>query len=233
MIASDFVSAAYLEATGEVFTGVFGDSDASRMLSYGNLHINTWALESDVDWESMYNLGLSAGTIGVLGSYAPFTLPTGILKVSNKANDYLWVADASGNIISRWITVPAYQLKEFTGVNGYCAIQGNSELGFKVVFSVPFTTSSPEYGKTLYVPVYVTPPILVGASDVVPVDDPNWLVFMSAQEWAQPDVTLVQNVPSLVAKATDRMNAMMAENKRIRMLSQQTHATGAARGITW
>ncbi len=235
MTALEFVQLAYQEATGQVFSGVWGDVNASRMLSYGNMHINTWSLEPDVDWESLYNPGLACGTVpaGTPSQPQTITLPTTILKVSNHAHDFVYVLDSSGNIISQWTSVPAWQLKYFNGAPGYVAVLGNSTAGFRLYFSQPFSTTSPEYGNTIYVPSFTIPTPMALSTDPVPVDDPNWLVFMAAQEWAQPDVTLVQNVPSLISKATDRMNAMMMMNQRIRSVSQESVSEGAARGDTW
>ena len=223
---------AYLLAAGSPYTGEPGDTNWTTMLAYFNLCQMVWALEPGGDWDSLYNPQVSAGNITATNT---FNLPDGILKPSNKAHDYVFVICSDGTI-SKFKTVPGPQLKYYSQRKGFVAIVGGSNAGqgpgYQLMFSRAFATTDQEYGGQLYMPAYMTPPTLKGVKGLVSVDDPSWLMYYAAQEWAQVDVTLVQNVPSLIAKATDRMNAMMLNNQRMVTVSQQTAPEGAAQGDT-
>lgn len=270
------IPAAYLLATGNLYTGSPGDANWLKMLTYFNIVQAVWAKEPGGNWESLYSPGVSAGTVGAVSS---INLPTGLLKPSNKAHDYIyitglggaaaWVSGTTynagtqvsylGNIyqaankitndtvnpsldptnwtlqqppIYKYKTVPGPQLKHYIGQTNICAIAGG-----KILFPQSFTSASPQYGGTLYVPAFMAiTPFAVQASTVTGLltcDDPEWVQYYAAQEWAQVDVTLVQNVPSLIAKATDLMTAMKLDNQRILTLSQQTPLQGGGRGQTW
>jgi hypothetical protein len=140
--------------------------------------------------------------------------------------------------VYKYKTVPGPQLKYYTGTQNVCAI-----IGGQVVFPQPFTNAtsttslSPQIGGTLYVPgfLFITPFAIAQSTvtGLLSVDDPEWVLYYAAQEWAQVDVTLVQNVPSLIAKATDLMTAMKLDNQRIKTLSQQNSLDGAGAGDTF
>lgn len=219
---------AYQIATGNPYTGAPGDTNWLRMLNYFNLVQNVWANEPGGDWESLYSPGVEVGQIT---ADQGFDLPTGILKPSNKAHDYVYITATDGNI-TKYKTVPGPQLKYYDQSQQVCAISGG-----QILFPRAWTATDPEYGGTLFVPAFLsispfrTSPVAMRGA--LTVDDPNWVIYYAAQEWAQPDVTLVQNVPSLIAKATDSMTAMKLNNQRIKTVSQQTPLGGAGNGDTF
>lgn len=270
------IPAAYLLATGNIYTGTPGDSNWLKMLTYFNIVQNVWVKEPGGNWESRYSPGVSAGTITAASSFA---MPATIAKPSNKAHDYVYIAALNGapawvsgttynvgsqvsylglvyqainkitndtvipptdttnwslqpNQIYKYKTVPGPQLKYYIGQNNVCAISGGN-----ILFPQAFKTTDPQYGGTLYVPgfLFITPFAIQQStvSGLLSVDDPEWVLYYAAQEWAQVDVTLVQNVPSLIAKATDLMTAMKLDNQRIKTLSQQNSLSGSGVGDTF
>ncbi len=56
---------------------------------------------------------------------------------------------------------------------------------------------------TLTVPGYYIPDTLVNSTDIIPVDDPNWLVYITASELARNDPANEDKFPSLVGMAND------------------------------
>lgn len=281
MDLSQGIPLAYLYATGTVYKGSPGDANWVKMLSYFIGNILVWAREPGGNWESLYNPGVSVGTVTATDT---FSLPFGILKPSNKAHDYIyvvenstitnphvsaWVSGTSYNAgtqvtystniyqaldnltndtvpppsdplnwalippqISKFRTVPGPQLKYYSGKKGVASISGGS-----IRFSRGFISSDLEYGGTIYLPAFLLPATFklspASTRGAIPVDDPMWLLYYSAQEWAQTDTTLIQNVPSLVAKATESMTGMMLDNQRMKTLSPQTPPEGAAYGDTF
>lgn len=223
---------AYLLAAGSRYTGTPGDTNWLTMLAYFNLSQMVWANEPGGDWNSLYNPQVAVGVVTATNTFA---MPDGVLRPSNKAHDYIFVICTDGTI-KKFKTVPGPQLKYYSQRKGFVAVIGGSQAGqgpgWQLVFSQAFATTDQEYGGQLYLPAYMSPPTLKGIKGLVSVDNPAWLMYYSAQEWAQVDVTLVQNVPSLIAKATDQMNSMKLNNQATVTISQQTAPEGAAQGDT-
>lgn len=215
----------FTTATGRAWTGSVGDSNWSRLLIYIQMNLSGWAHEDGGRWESRYNPGVSSGTITATDT---FNLPSGLMNVSNKAHDHIYILCTDGSI-SNYTTVPGYQLRNYRTGRRVVSVSGT----FSITFSQPFASSDKEIGGTLFVPAYMEPNVPTAPTDVPQIDDIYWLVFMAAQEWAQPDVTLVQNVPSLISKANNLMTNMKLANQRMRTQSQQSGAQGAGRGETW
>lgn len=58
-------------------------------------------------------------------------------------------------------------------------------------------------GATLYVPGYYIPSNIVASTDLVAVDDPSWLVYITASELARNDPAKDDQHPTLVAMANE------------------------------
>lgn len=173
------------------------------MLGIANMYIDTWANEPGVDWGSTYDPGVS---IGIVTATDTFDLDDSISKISNQPDDYAEITNTDGTI-SKYQTVEPKRLKVYP--NGkYCA-----KIGRSLVFNKPFVSTDLEFGGAITVPSYLFLDHLVSDSDDVPVDDPNWLILMSAAEWTRTDITLAQNYPTLVAEANDAMAGMKIANR--------------------
>lgn len=69
-------------------------------------------------------------------------------------------------------------------------------------------------GGTLQVPGYFVPNNLTSDSDVIPVDDPYWLVYAVASELAFNDLTYADKADSLNTKANNLYIQMASNNRR-------------------
>lgn len=67
-------------------------------------------------------------------------------------------------------------------------------------------------GGTLTLPGYYTPADMADATDFVPVDDPNWLVYITASELARNDPAKEDQYASLLAMANDLYRKMVDAN---------------------
>jgi hypothetical protein len=215
-----FIRAALLKATGSVYTGTPGDDDWTKMLAIGNFCIDVFRDEPGVDWDSTYDPGVDIGTVSATDT---FDLDDSIYKLSKQPDDYVEISRLDG-LTSKYTIVKANQLKRYT-FGKYCA-----KVGLTLKFNKPFTTDDLEYGGTITVPCHIAPEHLVNANDDVPVDNPNWLVLMSAAEWVQSDITLAQNYPGILAQANDAMSAMKQAN---RPQAEYLDKEPAARGTEW
>lgn len=202
MTTSELIATSYLLATGEVSTLSSSDSDWQKLLGYANLYIDNWANEPGVDWASLYDPAVAIGTVSATDSY---DLDDSIRTISNQPDDYVQVTRLDG-WSSSYSTVPPKDLKRFVSGN-YCA-----KVGTTLRFNKPFTADMHEFGGTITIPAYLYPDHLVRDNDSVPVDNPNWLVFMLAAKWVQNDVTLAQNYPQHLSEAADVMKAMKQNN---------------------
>jgi hypothetical protein len=202
LTTAEFVPAAFLKATGQVFTGTSGDEDWVKMLAIGNFCIDLFRDEPGVDWDSTYDPGVDIGTVTATDT---FDLDDSIYKLSKQPDDSVQITHTDSQI-SNYSIVKANQLKRFPD-GKYCA-----KVGATLKFNKAFTSADPEFGGTITVPCHVAPEHLVSDSDDVPVDNPNWLVLMSAAEWVQSDITLAQNYPGILTQANEAMTAMKAAN---------------------
>lgn len=67
-------------------------------------------------------------------------------------------------------------------------------------------------GGVLTVPGYYTPTAITQATDIIPVDDPNWLVYITASELARNDASKEDQFPTLVGMANDLFVRMSNAN---------------------
>jgi len=199
---SQFVPAVYLKATGQIFDGETGDEDWRRILAIANRYIDAWVAEPGVEWESTYTLT----DIGTISTTDLYDLDESIFRVSNDAGDPVVIRNTDGSQ-AKFYLVASNQLGRYTSGNYV------SRFGNQLKFNRTFTSDDIEYGGTIQVPGYVKPDYLVNANDEVPVDDPNWLVLISAAEWARTDLTQAQNYPLLIAEANNAMTAMKQANR--------------------
>lgn len=200
MTALELVQQVILRATGDLYTGSFGDDDSNKVIALANPKIDAWAKEAD--WNSLYDPGVELGTITATDT---FDLDDTIRAISDNPDDYVQIVKTDGNTVN-YQTVPAQDLKRYANGN-YCA-----RIGTSLVFNKAFTADSPEFGGTLKVPAYLYPDHLVNSTDEVPVDDPNWLVAAVAADWVQLDNTLAQNRPDFLAEANDLLTGMKKAN---------------------
>lgn len=201
MTTDVLVSNVLLRATGELSTASFGDDDYSKVVQLANMNIDKWAKETD--WDSLYDPSVNCGSISTKDSY---DLDSSIRVISSRQDDYVQITLSDGQVLN-YQTVQPSELKRYSSGN-YCA-----RIGSTLRFNKSFESDDPAVGGVLTVPAYLYASHLKKANDKVPVDDPNWLVAMTAADWVQSDITLAQNYPGLIAEANDLMVSMMKNNQ--------------------
>lgn len=202
MLVTEFVPRVYYKATGKAATFTTGQDKWLKILAIANTYIDVWQETPGIDWRSLYDRAFSSGKVTATDE---FDLDTDIRKVSLQEGDAIRILKTDGEY-SEYTSVPYDQLKTFPDGN-YCAFMGG-----KLVFNAAFTSASPEFGGTIQIPCYTYANYLVNDSDSVPVDIPNWLVFMTAAEYIRNDITRKADYPNLVAEAEEVMNRMKENN---------------------
>jgi len=101
-----------------------------------------------------------------------------------------------------------------------CYIYGNNP---KVLtFSDPISVTGQLVGGVLTVPACFLPNDLVNATDLIPVDNPEWLVYIVASELARNDPAKDDQFPTLVAMANDLYSKMSIANFNLGFLNGGT-----------
>ncbi len=223
------VSQTYLSATGKTTTLTLGSAKYTKILSLFNIYTQVWANDPETNWSSLRNVFTLASTVSATDTYA---LPASLGKLSDSEGDFVRIYHTDGVTESDYTIVPIDRLyndlptRNNYGIDiigtGTCAVVGQN-----LVFSRAFTSANTQFGGTIKVPGYSIPPTLVSGTDVIRVDDPNWLCFIAAAEYVRTDVTRVGQYPNLIAQATDSMNSM----KLINNSQNETAYRGAFRPL--
>ncbi len=220
MIASEFVAATYLKSERKLPTFVSGSSKWLVILGIANEKIDAWQNEPDADWDSLYNPIYSIGTVSATDTY---DLNDKIRMISQTPGDTVTITHLNSNK-TEYRTIQPADLKRYPTGN-YCA-----KIGKTLVFNKAFKTSDPQFGGTITAPVYIYASHLVNDNDVVPVDDPRWLVTATAAEYNRGDIVKQNQYPTLINEANALMDAMKAANGAE---TEEVERTSVARGSTW
>jgi len=80
--------------------------------------------------------------------------------------------------------------------------------------TISTTSNSQLIGGELKMPGYYKPADMVDSTDIIPVDDPYWLVYAVASELAFNDLTYEDKAPDLNSKANNLYSGMVSDNRR-------------------
>lgn len=165
-----------------------------------NFYKDVWADEPGVQWESLREV-LDIGTVTATDS---FELDD-VGKISKRDGDHVTITHTDGRK-SYYSIVPSTKLRDGHD-ESVCAVQGGS-----LVFEKAFTATSPQFGGTISIPQYTTPPDMTKATDVIPVDNPYYIIYRAAAEYVSNDVTKSYRAPDFIAQATEAMDGMKEAN---------------------
>jgi hypothetical protein len=205
MTTTDFISQAWVKAEGTPFTDPVNSTKWTYLLTLGNYYINSWASQIGVDWAGLYNPTYLIGTVSATDTFDFDN--TEVRKLSQETGDPVRILHADGINYTDYTLIPADQLVRYRDRN-VCA-----RIGGSIKFAQAFTTSDAEYNGKLYAPIYGYPTQLAAADDVVPVDDPNWLVAVVAYDVALHDILRKDIAPIIKAEADQIMAGMLADNE--------------------
>ena len=106
-----------------------------------------------------------------------------------------------------------FQLVNYNDLKNYPSGNYCAKLGQNLVFNNRFAEDDPCYGGKLFAPVYTTLEELESADDDVLVDNPEWLVTMTAAEYIRNDIVKQNQYGNLIAEANNLMTAMIRNNR--------------------
>lgn len=219
MTVDQAVQRTYLLATGKATMPTVDSTKYTKILALLNLYKDVWAKESGVQWASQRQFYTLPSTVSATGTYSISAISG---SPSSQEGDFVRILHTDGIKESDYTLVPASRLYNDgpsrnnpgttdRNANGRCTISGTS-----LIFDVPFTATSAQFGGSILIPVYVVPTDMRSSSvavDNVPVDDPNWACFMAAAAYVATDLTRQYLGPGLIAQARDSMDYMMDQNE--------------------
>lgn len=202
MTLQDAMAQAYLLATGKSTLPAAGSTKYQRLYNLCIKFYRDWQTEPGVDWNSLYGL-TNAGTVTATDT---FDLQDEVIKVSQRDGDFIRILVTSPNGYRNFTLVPASQLYQ----NRYTTAV--AKVGQTIKFSRAFTSTDPEFGKTIIVPAFLKLDDLEGLDDEVLIDNPAWLPVVVAAQYVLPDAQLSYQYPDLLEQAQDIMDGMKLAN---------------------
>ena len=202
MTGQEFLDATYLAYRGKTQsrTPAWGVEKANIVIDIGNRKIREWATDPRNKWNSLFEIT----TVGVIN----VTTQTYDLDDTFFASsDYAKVIKTDGSSVE--YPIVKAQQRNVGGQTTY--IHGSDPK--KITFSQDIDAGLD--GGTLYVAGYLIPTEITAATDIIPVDDPNWLVYITASELARNDPAKDDQFPTLTGMANDAYRKMVDANNDV------------------
>jgi len=196
----------------------------AQFLAIANLMQDDWLSEPGVQWNSRYER-LSLGTI----TSDRVDMDEAIYELSKREDDYIVIVSPTDpNSYAYYSLVSADEFRRYQN-GSTCAV-----IGDELVFSKTFEITDSYYGGEVIVPAIMKLDPLVNPSDEVLVDDPNWLVYMTAAERVRNTVTKIGQYPALVQKANNLMVKMKeANDAQVNVIPLYTSVMGESFDSEW
>lgn len=215
MTLQELINATILKATGKPTILDRNNTKWEKIRGIANYYQNVWLNEPGQHWNSRYE---RARQIGTISSSDEYSLDDDITDISSAKGDNIYVLTTAGKKVPFQL-VNYDDLKNYP-VGNYCA-----KLGRSVVFNANFTEDNPCYGGKLFAPVYTSLEELENPDDDILVDNPEWLVVMSAAEYIRNDIVKQNQYGNLIAEANNLMTSMIRNNR----IGQVQHIRGSFR----
>ncbi len=190
MTLSEAINYAFMEATGKVRDLVDGDPKYNKLRKIANLMCNQWENELGVEWQSRRETAY-IGDVDL--SETIYRLPKNALKLARK-NGARIIIEKNGQ---KWFF--GVEEPRFTGW----------QLDFEGLFTEEMA------GGEIRIPVIKRLPELIGGDQQVEIDNPNWLIFMMAAEFARNDLMKSGQYGNLIAYAQSLMETMKSRNEEL------------------
>ncbi len=176
-----------------------GTTDYTLWLGTTNRKINEWARDGKRTWESLFE-------VRTVGTIATGTQSYGLDDILVPSDD---VSVTKAGIVTKYNLVKP---QERGRVSSCVYISGRDPKS--LVFHDPILSTSSIIGGSITMGGIWLPANLTKGTDVIPVDDPYWLVYAVASELAFNDLTYQDKYPDLVNKANNLYSKMVSNNNR-------------------
>ena len=195
------ITGANLLATGKATAPTNTSSRYLALKSFANVVQRMWQDEPDAQWDSLRITVTLASTVTATTT---FSLGTSVREISQRDGDYIRIDHTDG------VNTTYYELIEPEQLTGYkvAAMQAVARIAGNLVFAIPFTATSAQFGGSIKVPCYTYVSTLTSDTDLIVVDNPTWVTLMMAAEYCRTKTSLVGRTDGLVARAGEVMKKM-------------------------
>lgn len=195
------IQKAFLHANRKATPPASGTPKYNALLGIVDSMQKFWEDEPDTEWSSLYQ---RVTLVPVVTATDTFAIPASVKYLTDREGDYVLVTN--GTNTTRFYVISPNQLYEYRYKNA-CA-----KVGQNLKFSKAFTSDSSLIGYNITVPAYIQCDDIDAGSDVVQVDNPMWLAYMSAEEFVRTDLVRRNTKDDLLALANSVMEKMKQTN---------------------
>lgn len=203
MTLQELANAVILKATGKATILEPESAKYEKIRGIANSYQHVWMHEPGQHWNSLYERARSLGTIGIKDTYE---LDEDIAEISIARGDDVYILTLDEKRIP-------YELVVYDDLNNHSIGNFCAQIGQSLVFNRQFKEDDLEYGGKIYAPIYRALEDLESPDDDILVDDPYWLVFMSAAEYIRNDIVKQNQYGNLINEANNLMTGMIARNR--------------------
>ncbi len=203
MTLQELINAVMLKATGKPTILDRNNTKWEKIRGIANYYQNAWLNEPGIHWNSRYERARQIGTISNTDEYS---LDDDIMEISTAKGDNIYVLTNENEKMP-------FQLVNYNDLKNYPTGNYCAKLGQSLVFNSRFAEDDPCFGGKLYVPVYASLEELENPDDDILVDNPEWLVTMTAAEYIRNDIVKQNQYGNLVAEANNLMTSMIRNNR--------------------
>lgn len=195
MNIKDAIIEAHMLATGKRRELEPGSVKYEKLLAIANVSQNQWENEPGVVWNSRKR-PLQAGTISK--GVSRYALPRSLKTLDFKES----VIVSKGDSIKHFTLVAPHLVNK--GSNLVALDGGQLNFGNNITDDI--------IGASITVPAVIKLDPLVKPTDEIKIDDPRWLIFMMAAEYARNNQTKQHQYSNIVAMAQNSMESMLSRN---------------------
>lgn len=207
MTAQDLIGEIFRAYKGKTATRIpaWGSDKANLYLAIANRKQREYSTDPRNKWNSLFEDRVIA-TVDANTPTATYNLPADFFLPS----DYARVIKTD----TSYIDYPIVKAQQRDQINQSLYISGANPK--KVTFAHYIDTGL--HGGSLHVPGYYILDDLTASTDVVLVDDPEWLVYATAAELARNDAAKDSEFGNLIGMANDRYQKMSDANNDVGFL---------------
>ena len=211
MTVTEAIQQAFQYAQGKPTAPAAGTPKHNALLLIADSMQQQWSNEPGVEWETLSDNVTLTGTIDANNVIALDATIRGIRKGSD---DPILVDDDAYKLVS---VSKLYRLRE-------------SKVVAKKGRNLKFSDASELFGGTVTVPALLYADRITTGDDEVQVDDPWWLVYMMAAEFARNNIIKSTEYDNLLAYAENAMIRMKEDNGS---QLDQVETVAFAQGADW
>lgn len=210
-LSNGFVQQVWLAYKGNNKWPAAGTDKYNRILMVANRKIRELSNDGNRNWRFFWQ------QVNLADDEYP-TITAGVQAYGFEPNDAsievikpaesVYIDNSDGDQIAVFTIVDPQKRNLYS--NNVCFISGQNPLILN--FAGEITATDSIVGGTIRVPVYGRPAALSAEDDVIPLPEPEWLVYETAAELARNDPAKATQFPNLQGKANDMYDKLVAQN---------------------